>query len=144
LHEIREGGEKRIADCEGGRKGGENEADTAGLRCGLGIDTHFESVYDTCVLGLELVDSTVAAVLLRVIDVAERVVSEDWIQRCIRETERREYHLRGCIYETGKGGKKTEHFFLGLILKGETSTLTTVTGTIRIIIRCYFTSREFT
>jgi hypothetical protein len=87
--EIRECGEKRIADCDSTRKGGEGEADAAGLGGSLGIDAHLQGIHDACVEGLELGDGTVAPILLRVVDVAHGVVAEDGVKSGVCEAERR-------------------------------------------------------
>ena len=76
----------------------------------MGIDTHFQGVYDTRVLGLELGDGAVAAILLRVVYIAHGIVAEDGVKSGVCEAERR-YGLRGRICEAGEGGKEAKHFF---------------------------------
>lgn len=92
--EVRECGKKRIADVDShavacAREGGEDEAYAARLRCGLGIDAHLQDVYDACILGLELGDGAVAAILLRVVYIAHGIVAEDGVKSGVREAERR-------------------------------------------------------
>lgn len=92
--EIRECGKKRIADVDSHavactREGGEDEADAARLRCGLGIDAHLQDVYDACILGLELGHGAVAAILLRVVYIAHGIVAEDGVKSGVCEAERR-------------------------------------------------------
>ena len=77
--EVRECGKKRIADVDSHAvaKSGEDKADAAGLGGGLGIHAHLHGVDDACILGLELGDGAVAAILLRVVHVAHGVVACD-------------------------------------------------------------------
>ena len=77
--EVRECGKKRIADVDSHAvaKSGEDKADAAGLGGGLGIDTHLQHIDDARILGLELGDGAVAAILLRVVHVAHGVVACD-------------------------------------------------------------------
>jgi len=105
--EVRECGEKRIADVDSGAisNGREHEADAASLGRSLGIHTHLQGVYDTRVEGLELGDTTVAAILLRVVHIAHRVVADNGAQRGVREAEWRDYHLRSSICETRESGE---------------------------------------
>ena len=92
--EVRECGKKRIADVDThavayAREGGEDEADAARLRRGLGIDAHLQDVYNACILGLELGDGAVAAILLRVVYIAHGIVAEDGVKSGVCEAERR-------------------------------------------------------
>jgi hypothetical protein len=88
--EVRECGKKGVADGDAAREGGEDEADTARLGSSLRIYAHLQDVYDACILGLELGHGAVAAILLRVVHIAHRVVAEDGAQCCVREAEGRD------------------------------------------------------
>ena len=87
--EVRECGKKGVADGDAAREGGEDEADTACLGRGLGIDAHLQDVYNACILGLELGDGAVAAILLCIVYIAHGRVAEDGVKSGVREAERR-------------------------------------------------------
>ena len=116
--EVSERCKKGTADLCSGRaaEGGQNEADSAGLLGGLGVDAEGHGIDDARCGGLELGDAAVAAILNGIVDVAEGVVARDLGTGGVSEDEGRRTRLSHRSIKSSKceKGESQEHFGGGI------------------------------